>query len=251
MSDEAPTRRGKIASLPASIREELCRRLHDGQRGPQLLPWLNGLPEVLAVLDEQFGEEPITANNLSDWRKGGYQDFLKKLDRLERTKQLADYCRKVGDAGAGELGLPAALAGGALMAVLEDFDADTLKGLLAEKPEKFLNVISTMAQLETSRAKARVADSGAEAVKQRERALDQRERQIEQAERKLVVTEEAHNRKTCEVFIKWAADEEAKRIATSTASEPVKMKALMERMFGKRPEATPKPFASDGGGATG
>ena len=87
-----------------------------------------------------------------------------------------------------------------------------------------------------------------EAVKQRERALDQRERQIEQAERKLVVTEEAHNRKTCEVFIKWAADEEARRIATSTASEPVKMKALMERMFGKRPDGGRQESASAGGG---
>ena len=37
-------RNGKVARLPKVVREELNRRLEDGQLGRELLCWLNGLP---------------------------------------------------------------------------------------------------------------------------------------------------------------------------------------------------------------
>ncbi len=39
-------RNGKIARLPRAIRDELNRRMDDGQTGQELLPWLNGLPQA-------------------------------------------------------------------------------------------------------------------------------------------------------------------------------------------------------------
>ena len=39
------TGNGKIARLPRAIRDELNRRMDDGQTGKELLPWLNGLPK--------------------------------------------------------------------------------------------------------------------------------------------------------------------------------------------------------------
>lgn len=237
-ADPLPTRRGKIACLPASIRELLNVRLHDGQQGPQILPWLNDQPEVLRVLDERFGEEPVTAQNLSEWRKGGFQDWLKKQERVIRTKQLAEYCRKIGDAGASEFGLPAALAGGQLMSVLEDFDEDLLKGVLAEDPAKVLELMSTVATLERARAGSRTVDQREKQLAQSERALDQRQRQIEMEEAKF-------QRTTAELFIKWHADEEARAILASTAEPKVKMDQLILRMFGQRPD--PKPVNAGGG----
>ena len=66
------TRNGKIARLPESIRNELNQRLLDGERGVALVAWLNSLPQVQAVMREAFEGRPITEDNLSQWRNGGY-----------------------------------------------------------------------------------------------------------------------------------------------------------------------------------
>ena len=47
-------RNGKIARLPRDIREELNRRLQDGELGGPLLAWLNALPEVTQALAKDF-----------------------------------------------------------------------------------------------------------------------------------------------------------------------------------------------------
>jgi hypothetical protein len=68
--------RGKIARLPGDLREELCRRLFDGQRGPEILPWLNAHPVAVSVLAKDFGGRPVNAANLTNWRRGGYIQWL-------------------------------------------------------------------------------------------------------------------------------------------------------------------------------
>jgi hypothetical protein len=70
------TRRGKIARLPLAIREELNTRLRNGEVGKDLLLWLNGLAPVLEVLAAQFKGKPVAPCNLSEWKKGGYADWL-------------------------------------------------------------------------------------------------------------------------------------------------------------------------------
>ena len=65
-------RTGKIAHLPDNLIEELNVRLNDGETAATLLPWLNDHPEVREVLDEKFLGEPISKQNLSAWRQGGY-----------------------------------------------------------------------------------------------------------------------------------------------------------------------------------
>ena len=46
------TRNGKIARLPRGVRQELNRRLHEGEQGKRLVAWLNALPEVQPELDD-------------------------------------------------------------------------------------------------------------------------------------------------------------------------------------------------------
>ena len=48
------TRTGKIARLPKAVREELNRRLQDGEPGTQLVEWLNSLPQVQRVKALKF-----------------------------------------------------------------------------------------------------------------------------------------------------------------------------------------------------
>ena len=68
---------GKIGRLPKYIRDDLGRRIEDGEPGKELVKWLNGLPRVKEVLQEQFGGRPITEQNLSEWKQGGHQEWLR------------------------------------------------------------------------------------------------------------------------------------------------------------------------------
>jgi hypothetical protein len=81
-------RTGKIARLPGSIRHELNRRLDNGALGTDLVNWLNALPEVQRTLAEHFAGRPITDDNLSQWRHGGFQDWLRQDERRVRLHEL-------------------------------------------------------------------------------------------------------------------------------------------------------------------
>jgi hypothetical protein len=77
------TRNGKIARLPAAIREELNQRLLDGEQGKPLVVWLNSLPRVQALLKDKFQGTPISEVNLSHWKNGGFPAW-------EAGEQMAD-----------------------------------------------------------------------------------------------------------------------------------------------------------------
>jgi len=80
----------KIANLPNKIREQLNTRLRDGEAGQTILSWLNSLPEVKSVLAKDFDSRPINKVNLSDWRSGGYSDWLIRQDALAFVQQIQD-----------------------------------------------------------------------------------------------------------------------------------------------------------------
>jgi hypothetical protein len=82
------TRNGKIARLPDDLREELNRRLLNGERGNKLVVWLNSQPEVQAVMAEEFDGSAIRPQNLSEWKQGGYADWLRQQEALKMLKQL-------------------------------------------------------------------------------------------------------------------------------------------------------------------
>ena len=54
------TGNGKIANLPAEIREELNYRISDGEEGIALVEWLNSKPEVAEVVKKLFDGTPIS-----------------------------------------------------------------------------------------------------------------------------------------------------------------------------------------------
>jgi hypothetical protein len=82
-------RYGKIARLPRGIRAQLNIRLQDNADGAQILAWLNSLPEVRKILAENFDARPINKQNLSDWRLGGFKEWLIHQDILSHAQQLA------------------------------------------------------------------------------------------------------------------------------------------------------------------
>ncbi|MGD0652334.1 MAG: hypothetical protein ABSA97_14550 [Verrucomicrobiia bacterium] len=84
------TRNGKIARLPREVREQLNRRLDDGEKGRKLVRWLNSLPPVQTVLKAEFGGRSINEPNLTEWKKGGYREWLDQQEAKELVPLLAD-----------------------------------------------------------------------------------------------------------------------------------------------------------------
>jgi hypothetical protein len=87
---DAMGRLGKIARLFQRLREEVNLRLDDREPGPHLLAWLNGLPEVQALQQlPGFGQAPINAQNLTNWRQGGFAHWQRHRQGLEFARTLA------------------------------------------------------------------------------------------------------------------------------------------------------------------
>jgi hypothetical protein len=90
-------RNGKIARLPRPIRTDLNHRLDDGQEADSILPWLNELPLVQQMVEEQFGGVPISPQNLSEWRQGGFREWLLRQELIEHAGQASDYADDLDD----------------------------------------------------------------------------------------------------------------------------------------------------------
>ena len=83
-------RNGKIARLPRAVREELNRRLDNGESGRQLVAWLNAQPEVQAVVATVLGGSAIRDQNLSEWTQGGSWDWQARPEALELVQRLGE-----------------------------------------------------------------------------------------------------------------------------------------------------------------
>ena len=211
MSDET-ARKGKIARLPAKIREQVNLRLHDGQTGPPIIAWLHTLPEVLAVLDEHFHEEPITSQNLSEWRGGGYQDWIERRERVDNLRLLTEYALELAKAGGSVSEGAAAVAGGKILEFLESADKQTIEGLSL-----------SLAKLRDSEAKLLAARTAEANLARKDRQLD--------------LDEQRFKRATAEMFLKLseAARQELCSIAAVDEPKKVKMPKMIQLLFGERP----------------
>lgn len=216
-------RKGKIARLPAAIRRAVNQRLHAGEPASKIIAWLHTQEEVLRVLDDYFSEQPISPQNLSEWRQGGYQDWLRGRERIERTKELSDYSLRLAAAGGGDLmATTASIAGGQLLDIFESLDPEAQKTLLLEKPETYIDLLDKLAKLQKSGAESRRAA--------------QAEKAAQLAEQKLDLEIAKFQRTTAELFIKYCEDKRAKEIALSPAANEIKMPELIRYIFGEKPE---------------
>jgi hypothetical protein len=82
------TRTGKIARLPREIRDQLNRRLSDGEPGSQLVIWLNSLPESQAVLARELAAD---AGELARATDGALVDHLATVLAARYAAALADW----------------------------------------------------------------------------------------------------------------------------------------------------------------
>lgn len=83
-------RNGKIARIPWKIREELNRRLQNAELAAPILEWLNSLPDVQQILSTLFDGKRVTRQNLTEWRYGGYQEWLRHQSRQESIQRVVE-----------------------------------------------------------------------------------------------------------------------------------------------------------------
>ncbi len=84
------TRNGKIARLPKDMREEINRRLQNGEPAETILRRLNKQEDCRDTVEIFFDGRPVSPQNLSEWRQGGYEDWLRKEERLARIRDLTE-----------------------------------------------------------------------------------------------------------------------------------------------------------------
>jgi hypothetical protein len=210
---------GKIARLPVRIREELNQRLLDGQSAGKILPWLNALPEVVKALEEDFEGLRINDQNLSDWRTGGYQDWIKQNARIARTRELSQYAARQARADGGSIAEGAAsIAAGHLLEMLEV--VDEASGDVGHKltPDALLKIASAVSIVRGD--------------DQTDIKLALEKKKVKQKAEELALAREKYQRETCELFLKWHAEQNALDVANSDTSNADKIERLGQLMFG-------------------
>jgi hypothetical protein len=207
-------RQGKIARLPELVREELNKRLRAGQLGPTILPWLNEVAEVKQVLTDHFGGAAVNAQNLSDWRNGGYEEWVEKQDRTYRIKELASYAVKLAEANGSSIAEgSAAIVSGKWMDVLEAATGDEKIGL-----EDLKEITSSLVSLRSAEIAQQRADTDKEKLKQRDEQLK--------------LEREKFQRQTAEMVLKSAKDAAVQRIASAPMDYSEQLNQVGKHLYG-------------------
>ena len=207
--------KGKIGRLPFAIRQQLNVRMRDGEADVDILPWLNGLPEVKAALkDARFGgakqtASAISAQNLSEYRARAYVKWLSEQDKVDRIKAMAEFSMRLADAAGGDVNSPAvSIAAGKIMEALELADGEDL-----------LAMSETLAKLNKS-----------EADKTRARTDQGR---LEVQRDALALEHQKFERQTSELFLKWYGNKKAEEIVNSKTDKDSKIDQIRQLMFGE------------------
>jgi hypothetical protein len=157
LTDILPTRpstrrNGKIARLPKETREMINRMIDDG------LPY--------KVIIDELGEtgEGLNLQNLTNWKQGGYQEWVKNQELIERTnaqtEHAIDLMRETGATNAATIAQAANVVGAAQVMQALMYEGDgVLKKMLADKPESYIRILNLV---------CRLADSGLRHEKHRD-----------------------------------------------------------------------------------
>ena len=216
------THNGKIGRLPHTLRDEVCRRLLDWQTGPELLKWLNKQPEAMAIYEAHFEGVPVSNQNLSEWRKGGFAKWVARRERVENLKTLSSFAHDLAQSGGSLADGAASIVAGQILEALEEVGNLLVTGG-SDDAEKDPND----GLVKIAGAVSALQRAGTAAKKQQ---LD--ERRIEQKDQSLALDREKFEVQTISKFLEWAKQPEALAILNSGKSKAVQMDKLRELMFG-------------------
>ncbi len=124
--------------------ERFCERMDAGDSGRALANWVEEFARDVKAI-------PITDQNITDFRQGYFARWQSRRSTAAAIRERAAAARQLAcEATAGGASITEAAqlqAADMLSEVLETFDISMLKGVLAEKPGQFLQVVNTLATL--------------------------------------------------------------------------------------------------------
>ncbi|MBI5820583.1 MAG: hypothetical protein HZA88_16575 [Verrucomicrobia bacterium] len=204
--------RSKIARLSIPLRHDLNTKLEASVSGTKIRAWLNSLPEMKAILNAEFDGEPITAQNLSDWRAGGYKDWVdakKGSEEIEKSAVACFAAASAAGAGFGEGFI--AMLGGKIMALKDS------------TPEEYIDRLGDIiATIRAGDQEKRKLD-----LKEKDGARD--DRRLAMEETKVAILLQSAAEKTLSLI----QEKRAQQIADSSGSNAEKIEALGQVMFGE------------------
>jgi hypothetical protein len=130
----ARRRNGKIAALPAEIRDFINESLDNGHSYEQIAASL-----------ETRGCHGITLWNVGNWARGGYQDYLREKSRntilRERSDRVLNLATNLDERGrAGYEKVSASLLAAKVIDALQDFDSGRLLKKMNHDPALFFRL---------------------------------------------------------------------------------------------------------------
>jgi len=223
-------RQGKIARLPEAIRAELNQRILDNQPGRVILKWLNELPD----LGDDFND-----TNLSNWRTGGYLDWLNRRERILRTKEMASYSVKLAESCGGKLSEgAAAILSGRILEMVETLDSLIEVGRDSVEPSKtdtkqIASAAEALAGLAESLSSLRTGDQNNVRLRQNDEKLELLKQKLAQAQETIELAKKQFMRQYARDFEKWFNDNRVKGILATTESTDAKTEKLGQIIFGE------------------
>ena len=220
MKGDITTRNGKIARLSREVRSQLNRRLRDGEPGTRLVEWLNSQPEVQSVLNAEFRGRAVSEQNLSEWKCGGYKEWLTHQESLAQAIELAADASELAAATSG-------LLADHLAAVLTARYAATLSAWSGEADDELKGKLRSLRGLCQDIAELRRGEHSAARLKiEQERLERDREKTDEDV---------------FEHFKRWLKNAAVRDAIWGGSLTPEERARRMRAIFGLPPEETPSP----------
>jgi len=235
-------RNGKIARLPPSlqgkvlvagkergeldIREQLNCRLADGEPANRLVEWLNSNPEVVKVMAEQFEGRPITDGNLSEWRAGGYEEWLTLNSFLDETRVISENAGEVAATG---------------------ISSDQLRIVLLAHHARLLKNLETMPEKEFKARLNTVCKLTASIVKMRRDELQQARLELQRERLEFLREKESMKSQSCSKTTASTSTNSARPISVpaTPAPAPSRPETRASAKSSRDKDATPPPRASN------
>ena len=227
------TRHGRLARLPSVIREELNRRLYENELASTIVEWLNGLEVVKTICDEN-GTGPINRMTLSNWRMGGYQDWLTRREHIDRTRELGKWAVRLSRAHGVQISEgTASILSAKVLEVLEGINRmSEIEAPLDEDgepqpitdPTKLLTISKALESVTMSLAKIRSGDH-------KKIKLDLDARKIEQADEVIKQNWERIKDKAAERLLDSVLRAKVENIAGLPWSNAQKIAAIRQAAF--------------------
>lgn len=142
-------RTGKIARLPKTLRDAVNLALLDGATANAVIKIVTDAKANGATNGDGSEIEIPNDQNITNWRDGGFMDWRKENERLDDMRAKREFALRIVNESEGgkihEAGLN--LAASQIFELLQDFDVGAMKEKLAENPEEFSKLVSSLARI--------------------------------------------------------------------------------------------------------